>query len=65
MSEVGMAAAGKAPARRAAAQQRLAALSVSDLETLAATLLQQLGPQRARFLAALLDKRADEAEGRA
>jgi hypothetical protein len=65
MSEAGMAAAGKATARRAAAQQRPAALSVDDLETLAATLLRQLGAQRARFLAALLDERADEAEGRA
>jgi hypothetical protein len=65
MSDVGMAAADKATARRAAAQLRLASLSVDDLETLAATLLRQLGAARARYLASLLDEAADEAEGRA
>jgi hypothetical protein len=65
MSGNGTVSADKATARRAAAQQRLASLSVDDLETLAATLLRQLGAARARYLASLLDEAADEAEGRA
>ena len=65
MSGNGTVSADKATARRAAAQQRLASLSVDDLETLAATLLRQLGAVRARYLASLLDEAADEAEGRA
>jgi hypothetical protein len=39
--------------------------SAADLEKLAAELVRKLGATRARFLAALLDELADEAEGRA
>jgi hypothetical protein len=37
--------------------------SAADLEKLAAELVRKLGATRARFLASLLDERADEAEG--
>jgi hypothetical protein len=37
--------------------------SAADLEKLAAELVRRLGTAKARFLASLLDERADEAEG--
>jgi hypothetical protein len=66
MTDDRAAAAGKptSTSRRGAARKLSADASVAELEALAADLVRQLGAQRARYLAALLDEAAEAAETR-
>jgi hypothetical protein len=61
--DTGRAAAGRgARSRRGAAHGPPGEAGVDNLEDLAAQLVAKLGARRARYLAPLLDERADEME---
>jgi hypothetical protein len=63
MSDDRATAEGKVARRRGAGQRRPVE-TTDNLEALAADLTRQLGPTRARYLAALIDEAAEAAETR-